>query len=157
MGSGAYETYVVNPDWIDSLMHPNMMSLQEGKKELIKAGKTFHEIWTLSRWPQELRQQRLSAHIDDVTMRLHAIQKPMKKIPEVEAWLQEFEVVQHRDMFLLLDGASRLGSPCMRGALRLRMTGLWNWTARPPWTQTCETSWRFVTMSSWSTRRAVLL
>ncbi len=58
---------------------------------------------------RRLAEEALQDTIAAVKKKLKSLERPQRRIPEIEAWKQEFEEIAFRYRFLVLGGGSKLG------------------------------------------------
>ncbi len=61
--------------------------------------------------------ERLECVVQATAKALKALEKPQRRLPEVEAWSDQWQSLQHRYKFLVLDGPTRTGESMFAKAL----------------------------------------
>ena len=135
MSGGAsrpFDTYLVNPQWIQNLVQLGKMTVEDARIEMLRTAKCLpRNLENLERLQQEKRRLELAEHIRSVQKQLDAKRKQAKVLPAVTQWLQSFATVEQRYAFLVLDGPSRTGksvfsrslSPCPENFLEVDCSG----------------------------------
>ena len=105
-----HHEFEVNAEWIWSLVASHKIELSAARRELVASGKN------LSRHVQNMdvliKERGNEANEDRIALRNKAIaatRRPFRKIPAVDAWLDELSAPRDRRKFLVLDGPTRMG------------------------------------------------
>ena len=105
-----FRDYLVNGEWIMSLIQAGKMSYKNARAEIIRSSKNLPRLLpALDRWHVETQRIALQAHMEEVQRDLEAIKKPFRRIDAVADWIASHQVNAMRYKFLVLCGGSGLG------------------------------------------------
>ena len=108
--SRPFDTYLVNPQWIQNLVQLGKMTVEDARKEMLRTAKCLsRNLENLECLEKERSRVVMAEHIRDVQAQLDAKRKQVKVLPAVTQWLQSFATVEQRYTFLVLDGPSQTG------------------------------------------------
>jgi len=105
-----FDTYLVNPDWVWSLLQTGKMAEPLARQQFVAIGKNLpRNLEGLAKLQQERAGEKLKVHMEAVRTALRGVSRPMRSLSPVSAWLDSFNVLAHRYKFLVLDGPSGMG------------------------------------------------
>ena len=106
----AFKDYMINERWITTLLVAKKITPQTAHHMYLLACSSaqinIRNLDFITRQEQE-RQEDIERLAMEVLIREK--QLPFRKIPEVEEWLQQYDDIQDRYKFLVLDGPSQMG------------------------------------------------
>ena len=107
-----FVAYQSKPEWVTRLVQQNKITFDDAADEYIRCvrnAKTNHDNLTFVKRQQ--RTRALMGHVTKVQTYLAGKRFPRQWFPEIEeTWLGEQKHIQKRQRFLVLDGASKLGT-----------------------------------------------
>jgi len=105
-----FEDFTVAPSWISALVMAGKMNASAAKLEYARAlccaESNIRNLECAARIRREHEQEVARLHVERA---IRDSERAFRMIPAVEYWKQQYEIVQGRYKFLVLDGPSRMG------------------------------------------------
>ena len=102
--------YAVRSTWVVTLLEAQKVSIHSARALAISCScNIVMLLQTLDRIASERADASIAQHARDVRLRLNSQARPWRHVPEIAAWLNEFNTESLRYRFLVLVGGSMLG------------------------------------------------
>ena len=105
-----FKDYLVCGDWILQLLQGDKITCAVARSMCVHVVRNLPNLLrTISTFETALAEEELDLHVRSVQAALREQRRPFKFLNVVAEWLTEFDSLQDRYHFLILDGPSRVG------------------------------------------------
>ena len=104
-----YEGFMVNANWIMNYVQSGKLCREVARKMLVRVGTASRLVKELDNQEAEIEREAIAEARRAAEIMLARETRPVKSYPEVQSFMQQFSVAQHRYKFLVLAGQSRVG------------------------------------------------
>ena len=104
-----FSKFLVAPSWIMSLVQADKLSIKAARELLVRCVSASRHVKELEQYEMELEKDAVKEAMAEAQILLSRQLKKQKLYEQVQAFMSQFDVAQHRYKFLVLSGPSRVG------------------------------------------------